>query len=84
MQLKDIKKIMSTNKSVFQVLKTDSVYIPSKLQFELIQLDSALGIYKVIAPITFNQYMKLNLALNYKMHNKNSLYTASFFTLIKE
>jgi hypothetical protein len=84
MNFKDIKKIMKNNPSVFQILKTDSVYIPSKMQFELIQLDTALGIYQVIAPINFNQYIKLNLALNYKMHNKNSLYTQSFYKLIKE
>jgi hypothetical protein len=84
MILKDIKKIMKNNPSVFQILKTDSVYIPSKMQFELIQLDTALGIYQVIDSINFNQYIKLNLALNYKMHNKNSLYTQSFYKLIKE
>jgi hypothetical protein len=84
MNFKDIKKLMKNNPSVFQIVKTDSAYIPSKMQFELIQLDSAIGIYQVIDSISFNQFIKLNLALNYKMHNKNSLYTQSFYKLIKE
>lgn len=86
MEFKDIKKMLeTTNENInFQVLFTDSVYIPSKFQFELIKVDTNLGLYKVIAPITFNQYMKLKLKKNLVMFNKNKLYTQTFYKLIKE
>ena len=83
MNLKDIKKLMKNNPSVFQIVKTDSVYIPSIFQYELIELDSTNGLYKVISRINFNQFMKMNVLLSHKQ-NKGGLYTQSFYKLIKE
>ncbi len=83
MNIKQLKAILLNESSNFQIVKTDSVYIPSKYQLELIDFDLSLGIYRVIGLVNFNQFMKLNLQLIHKQR-KGSLYTQSFYKLIKE
>ena len=83
MNLKHIKAILQVNPNAFQVMKTDSVYIPSKMDFELVEINQELGIYSVIGKINFNQFMKLNL-LKIKSINSGSTYQKHFFKLIKE
>lgn len=83
MNIKELKTMLSSESSNFQIVKTDSVYIPSKYQLELIDFDSSLGIYRVVGLVNFNQFMKLNLQLIHKQ-KKSSLYTQSFYKLIKE
>ena len=83
MNIKQLKAILSSESKNFQILKTDSVYIPSVYKLQLIENQSTLGIYRVIDSITFNQFIKLNLQLIHKQ-NESSLYTHSFYKLIKE
>lgn len=83
MNIKQLKAILSSQSNNFQIVKTDSVYIPSKYQLELIDNDSTLGIYRVVGLVSFNQFIKLNLQLIHKQ-SKGSLYTQSFYKLIKE
>jgi hypothetical protein len=84
MNIKQIKKLLQNEASVFQVLKTDSVYLNKSATYELIELNADLGIYKVITKLTFNQFIKFNLSLSNEIQNKNYLYTKTFYKFIKE
>jgi hypothetical protein len=83
MNLKDIKKLMKNNSSVFQIVKTDSCY-NAKMDFELIEIDSILGIYKRISKITFNQFMKLNVKKIKSIASGSSIYQKHLYKFIKE
>jgi hypothetical protein len=84
MNIKQIKKLLQNEASVFQVLKTDSVYLNKNATYELIELNADLGIYKVVTKLTFNQYIKFNLSSYHEIQNKNYLYTKTFYKFIKE
>jgi hypothetical protein len=84
MNLKQIKTILQNNPNVFQIIKTDSVYFHDFMDFELVEINQELGIFKIIGKINFNQYMKLNLKKIKSIGSGSTTYQKHLYKFVKE